>query len=60
MQSCKMSFDKPLDVLIDEHESVELPSQSNVMSIVAYVEVGESRLLKNTLVSQMNGSQNFI
>jgi hypothetical protein len=55
-----MSFDKPLDVLIDEHESVELPSQSNVMSIVAYVEVGESRLLKNTLVSQMNGSQNFI
>ena len=31
-----------LDVLIDEHENVEMP-QSNVKSIVAYVEVGESR-----------------
>ena len=60
MQGCNMSFDKPLDVLIDEHENVEMPSQSNVTSIVAYVEVGEYRLFKNTLVSQMNGNRNFI
>ena len=30
------------DVLIDEHENVEMPSQPNVKSIGAYVEVGES------------------
>ena len=41
MQSCKMGVDKPVDVLVDEDENVEMPSQSNVMSIVAYVEVGE-------------------
>ena len=29
-----------LDVLIDEHENVKMPSQSNVKSIVAYVEAG--------------------
>ena len=45
-----------LDVLIDEHENVEMPSQSNVKSIVAYVEVGESRIFKSTLVSQLNGN----
>ena len=37
-----------LDVLINEHENVEMPSQSNVKSITAYVEVGESRILKST------------
>ena len=31
-----------LDILIDEYENVEMPSQSNVKSTVAYVEVGES------------------
>ena len=46
-----MSFDMPWDVLIDEQENVKMPSQSNVKSIVAYVEVGESRIFKNTLVS---------
>ena len=30
-----------LEVPIDEHENVELPSQSYVNSIVAYVNVGE-------------------
>ena len=49
-----------LDVLINEHEKVEMPSQSNVKSIVAYVEVGrevgESRIFKSTFVSQMNGN----
>ena len=39
-----------LDVLIDEHENVEMPPQSNVKSIVTYVEVGESRIPKSTLV----------
>ena len=34
------------DVLIDEHEYVEIPSQSNVNSVVTYVEVGESRTFK--------------
>ena len=29
-----------LDVLIDKHENVEMPSQSDVKSVVAYVEVG--------------------
>ena len=29
-----------LDVLIDEHENVEMPSQSNVKFTVAYAEVG--------------------
>ena len=51
-----MSFDMPWDVLIDKHEDVEMPSQSNVKSIVAYVEVGESRNLKGTFVSQLNGN----
>ena len=32
-----------LDVQIDEHENTKISSQSNVKSIVAYVEVGESR-----------------
>ena len=33
-----------LDVLIDEPENVEMPFQSNVKFIAAYVEVGESRI----------------
>ena len=45
-----------LDVLIDEPENVEMPSQSNVKSIMAYVEVEESRIFKSTHVSQLNGS----
>ena len=36
-----------LYVLIDEN--FEMPSQSNVKSIVAYVDVGESRIFKSTL-----------
>jgi hypothetical protein len=43
-----------LDVIINEHENVEMPSQSDVKSIVGYVELGESRIFKNTLVSQLN------
>ena len=34
------------DVLIDEHENVGMPSQSNVKCIVANVEVGESYFSK--------------
>ena len=45
-----------VDVLIDEHENVEMPSPSNVKSTMAYVEVGESRILKSTFVSQLNGN----
>ena len=45
-----------LDVLVDEHENVEMPSRSNLKSIVAYVEVGESRNFKSTIVSQLNGN----
>jgi hypothetical protein len=45
-----------LDVLIDGHENVEVSSQSNVKFIVAYVDVGESRVFKSTLVSQLNGN----
>jgi hypothetical protein len=41
-----------LDVLIDEHENIEMLFQSNVKSIVAHVEVGEYRFFKSTLVSQ--------
>ena len=29
-----------LDVLIDEHENLEIPPQSNVKSMMAYVKVG--------------------
>ena len=39
-----------LDVLIDEHGSVGMPSPSYVESTVAYVEVGESKIFKSTLV----------
>ena len=35
-----------LDVLIGDHEDVEMQSQPNVKSMVAYVEVGESRISK--------------
>jgi hypothetical protein len=37
-------------------KNVEITSQSNVKSIVAYVEVGESRIFKSILVSQLNGN----
>jgi hypothetical protein len=33
-----------LDVVSVEHENVEMPSQSNVKSIMACVEVGDSRV----------------
>ena len=43
-----------LDVLIiDKHKNVEMPSQSNVKSIVAYVEVGESRIFQSRLDIQL-------
>ena len=45
-----------LDVQIDEHGNVEMPSQFNVKFIVAYVEVRESRIFKSTFVSQLNGN----
>ena len=45
-----------LNALIDEHENVEMPAQANVKSIVAYVEVGEFRNFKITLVSPLNGN----
>ena len=35
-----------LDVLIDEHENDEMPFQSNVKCIVAYVEVGSVEISK--------------
>ncbi len=35
---CKVSIDMPMMFLIHEHENVEMPSQSNVMLIVAYLE----------------------
>lgn len=34
---------KVLDILVDEHESVEIHSQSNVKSIVANVKIQDSR-----------------
>jgi hypothetical protein len=50
-----------LNVLIDEHENVEILSQSNVKFIMAYVEVRESRIFKSTLVLlfQLNGNTTF-
>ena len=45
-----------LHVLVDEHRNVEMPSQSNVKSTVAYVEVRESGIFKSPLVSQLNGT----
>jgi hypothetical protein len=44
-----------LDVLIDDHENVEMPFQSNVMFIVAYVEVRECRIFKSTFICRLNG-----
>ena len=45
-----------LDVLIDERENIEMPFQSNAKSNMAYVEVGEFRMIKSTFVSQWNGN----
>ena len=45
-----------LDVRIDELKNVKMPSQFNVMSIMAYVDVGESINFLSTLVSQLNGN----
>jgi hypothetical protein len=42
------------DVLINNHENLEMSSKSNVKLVVAYVEVDESRIFKSTLVSQLN------
>ena len=47
---------RALDVLIYEHENVEMPSQSNVKSIMTYGEEGKSRIFKSKLVSQSNGN----
>ncbi len=44
------------DVLMDEPKNAEMPYQSDVKSIVAYVEVSESTIFKCTLVSQLNGN----
>ena len=44
-----------LNNLFDEHKNVEMSSQFNVKSIVACVEVGESRLFKSAFVCQLNG-----
>ena len=44
-----------LDVMIDEHENVEIPSQSDIKSM-GYVEVGSQKISKNTLVGQLNGN----
>ena len=46
-----------LDVTIDEHEHVEMSSQSYVNFIVAHVDVGDSRRFKSALVSQLNGNR---
>ena len=48
------------DVLIDENEIVDVSSQSHVMSILAYVEVGGFRIFKSTLVSQLNGNPTLL
>ena len=45
-----------LDVLIDEHENVKLPSHSNIKSIMTFVEVAESRSFKSKLVNESNGN----
>ena len=45
-----------LDVLIDEHENVGIPFQSNVKFIVTCVKVGEFGIFKNALASQLNGN----
>jgi hypothetical protein len=45
-----------LDVLINEHENVQMPTQSSIKSIVTYVVVGEPRILKSTFVNQLKGS----
>lgn len=42
-----------LDILINEHEDVEMSSQSNAKSIVTYVEVGKSKMFKSTFVNQL-------
>ena len=41
-----MSFDMPWDVVIEEHKNVKKASRSNVKSVVAFVEVKESRILQ--------------
>ncbi len=33
-----------LDALNDKHTNIKMPSQSNVKSIVAYIEIGEYRI----------------
>ena len=48
-----------LDVMIDVHENIEMPSQSNVTSILTSVEVGESKISNSTLVGQLNGNPNL-
>ena len=45
-----------LDFIIDENKNVEMPSQSNVKSIVAYVQVGKSGIFKSIIVRQLNGN----
>ena len=50
-----------LDVLIYEHENIEMSSQSNVKSITAYVEVGSlGLLLVHKFASQLNGNPSLI
>ena len=48
-----------LDVMIDEYQIIEIPSPSNVKSIMAYVQAGEFRFFKHMLISQVNGNPNL-
>ena len=47
-----------LDVLIDKRENCGTPFQSNVKSIVAYVDALMSKISKSTFVSRLNGILN--
>ena len=48
-----------LDVMIDEHENVEIPSQSDIKSM-GYVEVGESKNFKKYTCWSIEWESNFI
>ena len=48
-----------LDVMINEYQIIEIPSPSNVKSIMAYVQTEEFRFFKHMLISQVYDNPNL-
>ena len=54
-----LQSERALDVMINEYQIIEIPSPSNVKSIMAYVQAEEFRFFKHMLISQVYDNPNL-